>query len=238
MAIGNATLCTFQGTDTIDPCFSNSNATVQKIRQCDQDETPFMVLLLAVVVVFNLASLLATLRLNRIINYVELYKSSKSFLGFQAQPILHRAAVFQLVESDTKEDTELFDEIFQDGKDLSNFLNRPNTLGRAPLHNACERLSSQKCFQLINSGAIFLPDSEGKDPLWQSQYFALKSSERPEDIVLQSILFADTDWREIDGHTRRRHLENRSMLDLGLDANLKITSIKKWPLDSHRALWL
>ena len=69
-----------------------------------------MVLLLGVVVFFNLASLLATLRLNRIINYVELYKSSKSFLGFPTQPILHRAAVFQLVESDRKEDIELFDE--------------------------------------------------------------------------------------------------------------------------------
>ena len=80
-AIGNATLCTFGGTDTTDTCFdSNSNVTVQKIRQCDQDETPFMVLLVAVVVFFNLASLLATLRLNRIINYVTLYKSSKSFL--------------------------------------------------------------------------------------------------------------------------------------------------------------
>ena len=139
VAIGNATVCTFQGTDTTDVCFdSDSNATVQKMRQCDQDETPFMVLLVAVVVVLNLASLFATRRLNRIINYVELYKSSKTFLGFPTQPILHRAAVFQLVNSDRKEDIELFNEIFQDGNDLSNFLNRPNTLGRTPLHNACE----------------------------------------------------------------------------------------------------
>ena len=184
MAIGNATLCSFEWTGTTVDCFdSNSNATVQKIRQCDQEETPFLVLLIAVVVVFNLASLLATLRLNRIINYVELYKSSKTFLGCRTQPILHRAAVFQLIESDTK-DIKLFEEIFQDGNDLSNFLNRPNTLGRTPLHNACERLSSQKCFQLINSGAKFLHDSHGEDPLWESHYFALKISERPEHVAL------------------------------------------------------
>ena len=69
VAIGNATLCTFEGSDTTDRCFdSSSNVTVQKIRQCDQDETPFLVLLVGVVVVLNLASLLATLRLNKIIN--------------------------------------------------------------------------------------------------------------------------------------------------------------------------
>ena len=167
------------------PCFdSNSNATIQKIRQCDEDEIPFMVLILAGVVVFNITSLLATLRLNRIINYVELYKISKSFLGRKMQPILHRAAVFQLIDSDTNEDIELFDEIFRDGKDLSNFLNRPNTEGRTPLHNACERLSSQKCFQLINSGARFLHDSHGEDPLWEKHYFALRFSERPEHVAL------------------------------------------------------
>ena len=133
VAIGNATLCTFEGTNTTVACFdSSSSVTIQKIRQCDQDETPFTVLLVAVVIFFNLASLLATLRLHRIINYVKLYKSSKSFLGCQTKPILHRAAVFRLIESETKDDTELFDEIFREGKDLSNFLNRPNTLGRTP----------------------------------------------------------------------------------------------------------
>ena len=102
---------------------------------------------------------------------------------------MHRAAVFQLVNSDRKEDIELFNEIFQDGNDLSNFLNRPNTLGRTPLHNACERLSSQKCFQMINSGARFLPDSHGEDPLWESHYFALKISERPEHTrLLEEIM--------------------------------------------------
>ena len=121
--MANATLCSFGNTSNTVPCFDSSEAGIQKIRQCDPDETPFLVLLLAVVVVLNLASLLATLRLNRIINYVELYKSSKSFLGFPTQPILHRAAVFQLLES---EDTNLFDEIFDDGNDLSKFINRPN----------------------------------------------------------------------------------------------------------------
>ena len=167
MAIGNTTLCTFEGTDTTDFCFdSSSNVTVQKIRQCDQDETPFTVLLLAVVVVFNLVSLLATLRLNKIINYLELYKSSKSLLGCKTQPILHRAAVFQLINSDRKEDVELFDEIFQDGKDLSTFINRPNSSGRTPLYNACERQSPKKVSQLLSAGAnINQAIANGQTPL-------------------------------------------------------------------------
>ena len=125
-----------------------------------------MVLMVAVVVVFNLASLFASLRLNRIINYVELYKISKSFLGYQTQPILHRAAVFQLTKSDTKEDVELFNEIFQDGKDLSNFINRPNSSGRTPLYNACEMQSPKKVSQLLSAGAnINQTIANGQTPL-------------------------------------------------------------------------
>ena len=50
VGIGNATLCSFENTSTTVECFDSSNPTVQKIRQCDQDETPFRILLLAVVI--------------------------------------------------------------------------------------------------------------------------------------------------------------------------------------------
>ena len=129
-AIGKAALCNFKATNTTAACFSSSsgNAAVKEIQQCDQDKSFFRVLLLVVFLVFNLASLLASLRLNRILNYVELYKISKIFLGCQTQPILHCAVQsFNSIESDTKEHIELFDEIFGDGKDLSDFINRPNS---------------------------------------------------------------------------------------------------------------
>ena len=185
MTIGDATLCTFKGTDTTDRCFdSDSNATVQKIRQCDQDETLFTVLLVAVVVVFNLASLLASLRLNRIINYVELYKKSRTLLGCQTQPILHRAAVFQLIDSEIKEDTELFNEIFQKGNDLSNFISRPNSSGRTPLHIACDKQSPRKLVQLLKAGAAIMPDGKGEKPEWESHYLILENSDRPQDQEL------------------------------------------------------
>ena len=118
-----------------------------------------MVLMVAVVVVFNLASLFASLRLNRIINYVELYKISKSFLGYQTQPILHRAAVFQLIESDTKEDSQTFDEIFDDWSGDGNFINRPDSRGRTFLHAVAEKQAFRKVVQLLNAGAEILPDS-------------------------------------------------------------------------------
>ena len=164
MAIDNATLCSFETTNTTVASFNSSEAGVQKIRQCDEDETLFTVLLLAVVVVFNLASLLASLRLNKIINYVKLYKKSKTFLCWQTQPILHRSAVFQLIKSDTED--ALFDEIFQNGKDLSSFINRPSSSGRTPLYNACERQSSKKVSQLLRAGAnINQTIANGQTPL-------------------------------------------------------------------------
>ena len=123
-----------------------------------------MVLMVAVVAIFNLASLLASLRLNKIINYVQLYKTSKSFLGLQTQPILHRVAVFQLIESDTREDTELFDEIFAEGNVDGNFINKPNSSGRTFLHAAGEKQASRKVLQLLNAGAYILPDSNGEGP--------------------------------------------------------------------------
>ena len=80
-AIGKAALCNFKATNTTAACFSSSsgNAAVKEIQQCDQDKSFFRVLLLVVFLVFNLASLLASLRLNRILNYVELYKISKIY---------------------------------------------------------------------------------------------------------------------------------------------------------------
>merc|ERR1719500_1910121 len=38
VAVGNTTLCTFEGTNTTVTCFDNSDAGVQKIRQCGENE--------------------------------------------------------------------------------------------------------------------------------------------------------------------------------------------------------
>ena len=189
-------LCTFAGTNTTPvfsrPCFDNSE--FQKIRICDKDETLFRVLLALVIFLCNLASLLASLRLNRIVNYVEMYKISKSFLGFKTQPILHRSAVFQIVGSDAKDNIKLFDEILQDGEDLSGFINRPNSQGFTPLYNACERQSTQKVSQLLRAGAdANLPIANGQTPLH------IACEKEATEIVFNLLSFGATVLRDTKG---------------------------------------
>ena len=140
-------MCTFGGINNTAPCFDiNSNS--QKVRQCAEDETIFRIIMTLVIVLSNLASLLATLRLHRLINYVALYKASRALMCGGIQPIVHRAAVFQLIA--TNEDPELFDEIFKDGIDRSSIIDRPNSSGLTFLHAAVERKSLEKVKRLIN----------------------------------------------------------------------------------------
>ena len=146
-ALANNTLCTFEGINNTAPCFDiNSNS--QKVRQCAEDETIFMIIMTLVIVLSNLASLLATLRLHRLINYVALYKTSRALICCGIQPIVHRAAVFQLIA--TNENPELFDEIFKDGIDRSSIIDRPDSSGLTFLHAAFQRRSLEKVKRLIN----------------------------------------------------------------------------------------
>merc|ERR1719356_2211338 len=83
------------------------------------------------------------------------------------QPIVHRAGVFQLIA--TNEDPELFEEIFEDGKDRSSIINRPNSSGETFLYSAAEKRSLEKVKRLINArpcGAdINLANSSKQTPL-------------------------------------------------------------------------
>jgi len=165
-ALANKTLCTFEGINNTAPCFDiNSNS--QKVRQCAEDETIFMIIMILVILLSNLASLLATLRLHRLINYVALYKTSRALMCCGIQPIVHRAAVFQLIA--TNEDPELFDEIFKDGIDRSSIIDRPDSSGLTFLHAAFERKSLEKVKRLINArphGAdVNLANSSKQTPL-------------------------------------------------------------------------
>ena len=96
--------------------FNDSEEGIQKVRQCDPNETTFLLALLSILFVANLMSLLASLKLRKIINYVSLYKMSRTLLCFDTEPVLHRSAVFQLIESDVDEDIKLFNEIFNGGE--------------------------------------------------------------------------------------------------------------------------
>ena len=85
---GNLTLCTFSGENpTNTPCFDwNGNDTItQKLRVCDGNEWTLQISIFLTLVVTNSLSLAASLQLNRIRNYVTLYKVTKSFLWHSVQ---------------------------------------------------------------------------------------------------------------------------------------------------------
>ena len=184
MQLGKVRICSFQPTNTTVFCFDDSEEGIQKVRQCDPDETAFRLALLSILILLNLMSLLASLKLRKIINYVSLYKASRTFLCFETEPVLHRSAVFQLIESDADEDVKLFNEIFNGGKDMSPFINRPNSRGRTPLHEACEKQKSRKMLQLLNAGAKSVPDAEGREPKLAEVFIAIVRSDSEEDLKL------------------------------------------------------
>ena len=85
---GNLTLCTFSGENpTNTSCFDlNGNDTItQKLRVCDGNEWTLQISIFLTLMVTNSLSLAASLQLNRITNYVTLYKVSKSFLWHSVQ---------------------------------------------------------------------------------------------------------------------------------------------------------
>jgi hypothetical protein len=90
---GDITLCSFDSTSTgLAPCFELSpiESGVQKVRVCssEEEELVLKISLLFVVVFLNCLSLGAALWLNKIVDYVELFKATKKLLWFI--PIKHK----------------------------------------------------------------------------------------------------------------------------------------------------
>ena len=148
------TLCSFddKNSSNLTSCFGGSDSK-QKLRVCSPGtfERDFITGLLVVVIVTNCASLAASLRLNRLSNYVQLFLATKS---------IHRSAIFALVNSNKKEDNEVFEEMMLKGG-IKDVVNRRNHAGDSALRRACATGDSWKVFLLWNAGAEPL---EGRKP--------------------------------------------------------------------------
>ena len=85
--VGNLTLCSFSGNNpqNYTSCFNSTGNITQKLRVCDGNEWTLQISIFFTLVVTNSLSLAASLQLNRITNYVTLYKVSKSFLWHSVQ---------------------------------------------------------------------------------------------------------------------------------------------------------
>ena len=84
--VGNLTLCSFsENNPKYASCFNSTENITQKLRVCDGNEWTLQIGIFLTLMITNSLSLAASIQLNRITNYVTLYKVSKSFLWHSVQ---------------------------------------------------------------------------------------------------------------------------------------------------------
>ena len=140
---------------------------MQKLRVCSSGESTFRIGLLVTLFFSNCLSLAASLQLNRISDYVKMYRATHKFLWcFTSDPIMHRSAIFTLVKADQAEDHETLKDMMQNVKNKVEMINRPNSKGDSPLHAACHNNSPTPAALLIKNGAhINQNNSAANSPL-------------------------------------------------------------------------
>ena len=154
-------------TRTFSGAFDSTEVFLQKVRRCgsSEEETTIRWSILVILLLSNCASLGASLWLNRIKNYVNLFKATRNLLGcIPTTPIIHRSAIFSLVKSTDDYDNEVFEEMMA-VEDISGFVSRPNSDGETPLHiaSACKE-TSWKALLLWRAGAKPLKNCRGEVP--------------------------------------------------------------------------
>ena len=167
----------FNWTDCFDQNYKERNI-IQKIRVCreGQYDLPFL-LLTATVLVTGILSIFAQYRLNRLVEYKNLFEASKSFccvscpwfsccLKSMQAPIVHRSLIFTLIKnySDVRAATELRN--FFESLDVNNevFANRPLE-GNTPVIFAVEN-NKPTCLRiLLANGACIVHNMKHEYPL-------------------------------------------------------------------------
>ena len=147
---GNITLCSFDSSSThLTSCFNSSMSGVQKLRVCGSEEDEFIlrISVLVTVIVSSCLSLGAALWLNKIIDYVELFKATKTLLCFATNPVVHRSALFSMVNSDKETDLETLTEM-TGIKIAKAVINRPNRKGETVFQLACSNNDEWKAILL------------------------------------------------------------------------------------------
>jgi len=128
---------------------------VQKLRVCgsEEDELILRISVLITVIVSSCLSLGAALWLNHIIDYVKLFKATKTLLlCIPTNPVVHRNALFSMVSSDEEKDLQTLTEMTS-VKNAGTVINRPNSKGESPFQLACSNNDEWKAMLLWTAGA-------------------------------------------------------------------------------------
>ena len=157
---GNIALCSFDTSTNFTSCFetSSTSGVQQKLRVCgsEEDELVLQISILVTVIVTNCLSLGAGLWLNKIKDYVELYRATRRLLWcIPTTPVVHRSAIFALVNSSDKDDIfeEMMEGALKSGHNISEAVSRPNRQGTTPLYDAFRLDSPKKAALLMRNGA-------------------------------------------------------------------------------------
>ena len=151
-------------------CWSpNERGLNQKIRICGegQQEIYFKLALFFLVLISTVLSGLASYHLHKVSDYKMLYESTKTFLCWSSQPVVHRSMVFKLSQEDG--DHVQLEEMLNacrpaSTKDLNHIVNRTNYEGDTPLHHATKE-GNIKCTEvLLKAGAIPKENADNKIP--------------------------------------------------------------------------
>ena len=126
-----------------------------KMRICDKGENKELYRILFYIILLlisNLAAFLASLRLQRISDYRELYEASKSFLKiYPITPYIHRSHLFELVNEKNAEELEKV--LHEDFGSMADCVNRTNHKGDTLLHDACTQGCVDCVAALLMAGA-------------------------------------------------------------------------------------
>ena len=151
-------------------CWSpNERGLNQKIRICGerQQEMYFKLVLFFLVLISTVLSGLSSHHLHKVSDYKMLYESTKTFLCWSSQPVVHRSMVFKLSQEDG--DHVQLEEMLNacrpaSTKDLNHIVNRTNYEGDTPLHHATKE-GNIKCTEvLLKAGAIPKENADNKIP--------------------------------------------------------------------------
>ena len=128
---------------------------VQKLRVCGSEEDEFILCIsvLVTVIVSSCLSLGAALWLNNIKDYVKLFKATKTLCFLiPTHPVVHRSALFTMVNSDKEKDLETLTEMTE-VKNTETVINRPNRKGETAFQLACFNNDEWKAILLWTAGA-------------------------------------------------------------------------------------
>ena len=120
------------------PPFTDSSTTEHKIRVCSENQIEeFLLAFLILLNFLTTLSVIASVQLENLTDYMYFYKSTSTFLCFPTKKVVHRSLVFTLASSDEYE--ELLQEVTRDKV----MINRPRR-GKTPLHYSTEMNAPSK----------------------------------------------------------------------------------------------